>query len=181
MLVMNIVLAVVVVGLSGYIAYGRVVKENFTIESKFIESMPPPRFSNIDMNANIKYPITEEGKCEDCEVSEDTQPIIVDRLIFANRNSQLRAMGDPIRGDLAIVPNPPGWFTPSVTPQIDLQRGALNHLAGDNSPSQQLDNLFRMSSSGLLPRSNIPLANVSGSTYAQFGNRGQDLTITSAL
>ena len=109
------------------------------------------------------------------------QSIVVDRLIFANRNSQLRAMGDPIRGDLPIVPNPPGWFTPSVTPQIDLQRGALNHLAGANPVTDRLDSLFALSQQGLLPASRIPLTTVSGTAYAQLGNRGRDLTVVTSL
>lgn len=67
------------------------------------------------------------------------QVIITDQLIFANRRSRLRSLGDPIRGDLACVPAPTGWFRPSVTPQIDLQEGAMGVLAGvDNQTYKDL-------------------------------------------
>lgn len=72
-------------------------------------------------------------------------PIVVDRLIFANRTSRLRAGGDKIRGDVPIVPAAPGWFRPSVVPHIDLEPGAMNIIAGENSVSSRIDNLFRMS------------------------------------
>ena len=165
--------------------------------TKSLDKVPTPRFGNIDLNSALHYPVNNvfNGQsavpCQDCEPfkqpeekeQESTTPlqqsVVVDRLIFANRNSQLRAMGDPFRGDLPIVPNPPGWFTPSVSPQIDLQRGALNYLAGDNAASQQLDDLFSKATSGLLPSSQLPFSTVSGNTYAQLGNRGQDLTVTS--
>jgi len=65
--------------------------------------------------------------------SENTQPIIYDRYMFANRNSRLRSRGDKIRGDLAILPCNTGWFQVSVQPNLDLEQGALNVLAGFNN------------------------------------------------
>ena len=47
-------------------------------------------------------------------LGDTIQPIVYDRYIFANRHSRLRAQGDPIRGDLAIVPCNTGWFNVSV-------------------------------------------------------------------
>lgn len=77
------------------------------------------------------------------------QPIIYDRYIYANRHSRLRAQGDPIRGDLPIVPNSGNWFTPSVHPNIDLQAGAINVLAGvNNETNHQLASLIYASSGG---------------------------------
>lgn len=105
--------------------------------------------------------------------------VVVDRLVFANRNSQLRSMGDPIRGDLPIVPNATGWFTPSVSPQVDLQRGAMKILGGASQNSEQMKTLLDLSTSGLLPVSELPFNSTSGTTYAQLGNRNQDLTVTS--
>jgi hypothetical protein len=71
------------------------------------------------------------------------QPIVYDRYMFANRNSRLRSGGDPIRGDIAITPNAPGWFRPSVQPNIDLQQGAMNVLGGvNNETAQQLADLI---------------------------------------
>jgi hypothetical protein len=159
-------------------------------------SAPEPRFGNMNLLSTLHYPVVNKTNnvsaipptpcTSGCGAGKPDEPfvlpppsIIVDRLIFANRNSQLRAMGDPIRGDLPIVPNPPGWFTPSVTPQIDLQRGALNFLAGANLPGRKLDMLFEQSAAGLMPQSTIPFVQTTGNAYAQLGNRGQDLVITS--
>lgn len=75
------------------------------------------------------------------------QPIVYDRMIYANRNSRLRSQGDPIRGDLPIVPCSADWFRPSVHPVIDLQQGAMNVLAGtDNETTQALSQLVNASS-----------------------------------
>ena len=65
--------------------------------------------------------------------NDDTQPIVYDRYMYANRNSRLRGQGDMIRGDLAIVPCSTGWFQVSVQPNLDLQQGAMNVLAGVNN------------------------------------------------
>ena len=66
---------------------------------------------------------------------ESEQPIVYDRLVYANRQSNLRNQGDPIRGDLPIVPCAAEWFRPSVRPNIDLQQGALSVMAGPNNES----------------------------------------------
>lgn len=76
-------------------------------------------------------------------LGETVQPIVYDRFIYANRNSRLRAQGDPIRGDLPIVPCSAEWFRPSVHPNIDLHEGAMNVLGGvDNSTTQALADLI---------------------------------------
>jgi hypothetical protein len=77
------------------------------------------------------------------------QPIVYDRYIYANRNSRLRSQGDPIRGDLAIVPCSADWFRPSVQPNIDLQEGAMNVMGGVNNESiRALTDLINKSSGG---------------------------------
>lgn len=82
-------------------------------------------------------------------LGESCEPIVYDRYIFANRNSRLRSQGDPIRGDLPIVPANTGWFRPSAHPQIDLQQGALNVIAGvSNETTQQMNQLISASSGG---------------------------------
>jgi hypothetical protein len=75
-------------------------------------------------------------------------PVVYTRLIVANRNNtRLRAQGDMIRGDLAIVPCNADWFRPSVTPHVDLQQGALNVMGGiRNEQGESLDNLIFKSS-----------------------------------
>lgn len=80
---------------------------------------------------------------------EMTQPIVYDRYLYANRKSRLRALGDPIRGDLPIVPNTGNWFTPSVQVNRDLMEGALNTMAGvNNETNKQLANLIYNASGG---------------------------------
>jgi hypothetical protein len=76
-------------------------------------------------------------------LGETVQPIIYDRFIYANRNSRLRSQGDPIRGDLPIVPCRTEWFRPSVTPFLDLQQGAMNVMGGvDNSTANAMADLL---------------------------------------
>lgn len=80
---------------------------------------------------------------------EMKQPIIYDRYMYANRQSRLRAQGDPVRGDLPIVPASGNWFTPNVHPNVDLQAGAINVLAGvNNETGHQLANLIYNTSGG---------------------------------
>lgn len=79
------------------------------------------------------------------------QPIVYDRYIYANRNSRLRAQGDPIRGDLPIIPdsNDNQWFKVSVAPSVDLQFGAMNVIGGtDNETANALAQMVYASSGG---------------------------------
>ena len=76
------------------------------------------------------------------------QPIVYERYIYANRNSRLRAGGDSIRGDLPIIPEPCGWFRVSARPNVDLQQGAMNVLAGPNEATRKLQDLIFKSSGG---------------------------------
>ena len=97
--------------------------------------------------ANSMFPVgdmkTINGLGEAC------QAVVYDRYIYANRNSRLRSLGDPIRGDLAIVPCSGNWFTPSVQPNIDLQEGALNVMGGfDCEQQHKLSQLIYASSGG---------------------------------
>jgi len=59
--------------------------------------------------------------------------VVVPRIIKALPNKRNRGQGDPIRGDLAIAPEPCGWFRPSASPNIDLRQGALNVIAGEGN------------------------------------------------
>ena len=70
-------------------------------------------------------------------LGQSDQPIIYDRYMFANRNSRLKGRGDPIRGDLAVVPCATGWFRPSVQPNIDLQQSALNVMGGSSEAADK--------------------------------------------
>jgi hypothetical protein len=77
-------------------------------------------------------------------------PIIYDRYIYANQRSRLYGLGDPIRGDLPIVPCKNEWFRPSVHPHIDLRDGAISVIAGTrNQTSNQLHALQSASTGGV--------------------------------
>jgi hypothetical protein len=77
------------------------------------------------------------------------ETVVFDRFIFANQKSRLRALGDPIRGDLAIVPCTDKWFRPSVTPHLDLQQGAMAVMGGlDNGTANQTAALSLVGSGG---------------------------------
>jgi hypothetical protein len=83
-------------------------------------------------------------------LGEAEQPIVYDRYMYANAKSRLRSLGDPIRGDLAIVPCSAECFRPSVSPNIDLQTGALNVMGGfDASTQHQMAELINMTSGGV--------------------------------
>lgn len=87
-------------------------------------------------------------------ISDDgqiSQPIIYDRYIYANKSSRQRGAGDPIRGDLPIVPVSGNWFIPSQanSPGINLQQGAMNVMGGvNNETSNALANLIWNASGG---------------------------------
>ncbi len=69
----------------------------------------------------------------------DTQIYNYDRLVFAQKRSRLHGLGDPIRGDLPVVPIQDQWFRPSTRPNIDLRQGAITTISGhDNTTSKQL-------------------------------------------
>ena len=111
------------------------------------------------------------------------QPIVYDRYIFANRKSRLRRQGDPIRGDLPIVPNSGNWFTPSVHPNVDLQSGAINVLAGiNNDTNKELSNLI-YNSSGRADTAiggvNMADVNMSGQNMISAQAGGGDVMVTS--
>ena len=87
-------------------------------------------------------------------ISDDgqiSQPIVYDRYIYANKNSRQRGAGDPIRGDLPIVPVSGNWFIPSQanSPGINLQQGAMNVMGGvNNETNNALANLIWNASGG---------------------------------
>jgi len=88
-------------------------------------------------------------------VTTMTQPdiedsVVVPRVIKALPNKRNRGQGDPIRGDLAIMPEPCGWFRPSASPNIDLRQGALNVIAGeDNEQGKAITKLINSTSGSI--------------------------------
>lgn len=79
-----------------------------------------------------------------------------ERLIFSTAKNRLRGQGDPIRGDLPVIPcNPESnpnsnvWFRPSANPQSMLNGGAMNVLGGTgNTTAMQLAQLMSNANGG---------------------------------
>ena len=102
---------------------------------------------NAYLNSQSTLPVGTMSSIN--QLGEVEQPIIYDQLSYANRRSKLRSGGDPIRGDLPIIPMSGGWFVPSVDPQIDLQSGAMNVMGGMmNETTSQLAQLIANASQG---------------------------------
>ena len=108
---------------------------------------------------------------------DEQQPIIYDRLMVSNRRSRLRSQGDMIRGDLPIVPCEPGWFRPSVAPNLDLQQGAMNVLAGVNNEVTQALSQLIYSTSGNTD-STIAGVNMTTMRDSVLGAAGADVRVT---
>ena len=70
------------------------------------------------------------------------QPIIYDRYVYANQRSRNYSQGDPIRGDLPIVPECNSWFRPIANPQTDLRDGAVQSMIGSGETSLTLGFIF---------------------------------------
>ena len=103
-------------------------------------------------------------------LGETVEPVIVERLIYANKNSKLRGAGDPIRGDIYIEPMKGNWFVPSVNPHVDLQQGAMNVMGGvTNETSRALDDQLYFESG------DTTLGGVDYGEYLQGGS--QDLIV----
>jgi hypothetical protein len=118
--------------------YNQVLNE--IVQAGAVDGWPTSTVAELDSATFM----TQDGEMK--------QPIIYDRYIYSNRNSRLRCQGDPIRGDLPIVPISGSWFIPSGAyegPNIVLQQGAMNVMGGvNNETNNQLANLIYNSSGG---------------------------------
>jgi len=76
-------------------------------------------------------------------------PVVYDRLVFANQKSRLYGRGDPIRGDLPITPMCGQWFNVSAVPQQDLNPGAMAVMGGTmNQTANELYDLVHQYTGG---------------------------------
>jgi len=113
--------------------------QNMAVASGSVNGWPTNTVTELDQASFV----SQDGEMK--------QPIVYDRYMYANRNSRLRGQGDPIRGDLPIVPITGNWFVSSYAqnPQLNLQQGAMNVLGGvNNETSNSLANLIYNSSGG---------------------------------
>lgn len=109
--------------------------------------------------------------------ADDDQPIVYDRLIYANKKNRNLAAADVIRGDLPIVPDQGGWFRPSVSPHLDLKQGAMTIIGGQgNETSHALSRLIYDSSAGKQNSTFSGIATTQMSTSRS--SRGHDLQVT---
>ncbi|MHA2038360.1 MAG: hypothetical protein ACW98X_18150 [Promethearchaeota archaeon] len=106
--------------------------------------------SSSDINTSAELPVSSMRASASLgdDAGDMEQPIVFDRLIYANKNSRLRGHGDHIRGDLPIVPCKDGWFRPSVDPANDLHQGAMAVLGGDGSTQQGLAQIMYETTAG---------------------------------
>lgn len=114
---------------------------NMAVASGSVDGWPTSTTAELDQASFL----TQDGEMK--------QPIVYDRYMYANRNSRLRGQGDPIRGDLPIVPISGNWFIPSAAAGNNanqvLQQGAMNVLGGvNNETNNALANLIYNSSGG---------------------------------
>lgn len=161
-----------------------------------------PRFSNVDYGPNLRTempspdvmavpidPLSGDMNYRDAAFFDQDgtakQPIVYDRFMYANRNSRLRGLGDPIRGDLPIAPLSGGWFVPSGAfegPNVVLQQGAMNVMGGvNNETSRQLADLVYNTSGGTAKTiGGVDMSNYSMGTFFRSGaSAGGDVAVTS--
>jgi hypothetical protein len=55
----------------------------------------------------------ETKRSDPCPKCGSSNTVVYDRYIYANQKSRTHGLGDPIRGDLPIVPCGSGWFNMS--------------------------------------------------------------------
>jgi len=156
---------------------GKMARENFTNDSDGSPSYHTGTF--IEPNhANGNYNELANKSSQYFEVSdmlpattmaaaptvgpggEEQMPFIFDRFIFSTMKDRRRFGGDPIRGDLPIVPNNTGWFQVAATPGSILQAGAMNVMGGlDNenasNMAQLLNNFTGLSTYGGVDMSTV--------------------------
>ena len=105
-------------------------RDSIPVGSHVTSDLPVPDMATLNIDGTV-----------------DENPIVYNRMMFANQKSKLHGLGDPIRGDLAITPNRCGWFSVSASPQIDLRSGAMAVMGGlGNETSQELYQLQYQSS-----------------------------------
>ncbi|ADO00529.1 hypothetical protein WIV_gp185 [Wiseana iridescent virus] len=124
------------------------------------QSLVAPRSASVQYGSQIQYnlppesllayrsdtPFANDGLLLSTGEGDIVQPVTYDRFMFSNKKSRLREHGDPIRGDLPIIPHNSDWFRPSVHPHIDLKEGAMQVMGGfDNETNNQLSLLMAAS------------------------------------
>lgn len=163
-------------GFRGNIRYNMPSHENMAVPKSPLDygTMVEPFDVNVKANGNSyqnalnsvksgnnfqvvnSLPVSNMSQIEDENGGAPRQYMMVDKFMFANSRSRLNALGDKIRGDLAIVPCKSEWFRPSVLPQRDLTEGSLAVIGGsDNGTANALQALKQASAGGFYTNYNL--------------------------
>lgn len=136
--------------------YGSMV-ENFddTSANSYQNALAQVKASGNNMEVVNALPVANMSQIDEA-TGAPKQYYMVDKFMYANARSRLNALGDRIRGDLAIVPCKSEWFRPSVLPQRDLTEGSLAVIGGaDNSTANALQALKQASAGGFYTNYNL--------------------------
>jgi len=140
------------------VSNGNSKKENFVEPYGMQHSLMMPKYSEGNYNSlaggdlmvtSDLFPVQNMSALNGVDKNgKPTQCVFFDRIIHSNRNNRRRSQGDPIRGDLPIIPDSGGkWFQVSAVPEDDLQQGALGVLGGQSEASIRLSEFLKASGS----------------------------------
>ncbi len=111
-------------------------------DSQFVSDAAEGKFQvggDMMKDMNMMSDAGQQNCQNEMMINSGTQIYNYDRLVYAQKRSRLHGLGDPIRGDLPIVPIQGQWFTPSVVPNLDLRQGAVTTISGmDNASNREL-------------------------------------------
>jgi hypothetical protein len=98
------------------------------------------RNEQIGLDDQNSLPI---GNMKSSNIGDECEnTITMNRFMFTTQRRGLQyGQGDPIRGDLPIVPGEHSWFKPSSNPTRDLRTGALDILGGFSESATNLATL----------------------------------------
>lgn len=135
------------------------VKESFKYPADSSSTDFQNKYNSLTQGSPVQeQPIVSELPIQPMSSSTGTEvPLVMDRFIVANLKSNLYGAADFIRGDLPIPPVLPQsdvysttMFRPSVSPQIDLNSGAMAVLGGSfNENCRDLVQLQMQSAGGM--------------------------------
>lgn len=119
------------------------------------ESYVSPQQQPIDLSESMpRRQVTQQAASSIIQSTADVpdRQAVYDRLVYSTARSRRYGEGDPIRGDLPIVPtlpvadpNSPVWFVPAASVDRDLRRGAMQVLDSDNETTRKLAQLKSIS------------------------------------
>lgn len=134
------------------------VKEQFKYPSNSSSTDYQNKYNSLTQAPVVQQELVSELPVQPMTTSTGSEvPLVMDRFIVANLKSKLYGAADFIRGDLPIPPVLPQndvysttMFRPSVSPQIDLNSGAMAVMGGAfNENCRDVVQLQMQSSGGM--------------------------------